>query len=128
MRISSLYSTTSTSNSTTSRFPYDFAPQPTQQNRILHNSQIDFENQKIKAERETRMNFIVFVGIGGEQWMSMWSGKTEFELRVKVSQPKQQYGYSGTEKEPEMEIIEDLKFNSLSASQVIRKVLDYIKD
>jgi len=53
----------------------------------------------------------------------------EFDLTVRVKGYKeQQFSPYQPEKEPELEVKEELKFNSQTASSVIRKILDYLND
>ena len=66
--------------------------------------------------------------------MAIFLNKIEFDLTVK------KYGEKGNrsmydppmrmndDKEPELEIKEELNFKSLSALEVMRKLLDYLRD
>jgi hypothetical protein len=66
--------------------------------------------------------------------MAFYLSKVEFDLTVK------KYGEKGNmsmydppmrlnnDKEPEFEVKEELNFKSLSAVEVVRKLLDYLKD
>lgn len=60
--------------------------------------------------------------------MAIIIGKTEFDLTIRVWVDKRtmrdQYIQNGN---PELEVKEELNFKTLSATEVIRKVLDYIR-
>ncbi len=54
----------------------------------------------------------------------------EFDLVVRVKGYKPQpmgFNYGQGEKEPELVILEELKFNTLDAGSVIRKLTNYIR-
>lgn len=62
--------------------------------------------------------------------MAVYQGDTcEFDLVVRIKGQKDEpYDpYQRQEKEPEIVVKEELKFNSLDAVSVIRKLLDYVR-
>jgi hypothetical protein len=66
--------------------------------------------------------------------MAIIINKTEFDLTVRKWGEKQhpierdEYYRRSTREEVELEVKEELNFKTLSAIDVIRKVLDYLKD
>jgi len=59
--------------------------------------------------------------------MATYSSKIEFELTVKKYGSKNDY-VTIYDKEPKLELLETLNFKALSAVEVLRKLLDYLKD
>lgn len=66
--------------------------------------------------------------------MAILINKTEFDLTVRKWGEKQRpyhqedYYRRGTRDEVELEVKEELNFKTLSAIEVIRKVLDYLRE
>lgn len=63
--------------------------------------------------------------------MAIISGKIEFDLTIRKYGDKHNiYDYPTWKRgeEPKLEVIEELKFRSLSVVEVMRKLLDYIRD
>ncbi|TVL99558.1 MAG: hypothetical protein CV087_17515 [Candidatus Brocadia sp. WS118] len=59
------------------------------------------------------------LNIGGDRY--------EFELTVKHYGKEQKFSPYEREKEPEEKLMENLEFKSLTAVEVMRKLLDYVR-